>query len=339
VVDGRQYDGGWAVHHEVEIDGLVPGRLYSFYVATAQSGALPAQCEGVVSAPASVHGRLEPNLDGDELWKYLQRRDACNRLAQAIHSVPRSLRAPAPGAAVRVAIIGDTRANDAMPTDVLAAVTAEAPDLVVHTGDVVASGDDTEWQAFFSAAAALLSSTALAPVPGERDLTPWGDRFGQLFGTSAGPQGRAYSVDVGALHLALLDSMAALDPQAVWLESDLAAAQARGVRHLVVVLHWGPWSGGARGAAALASIVPVAQRHGVEAIVSGHENVYEHGVAGGQHYFITGGAGAVIGSAVRKATTVTSRGEPHYLLLEVDGDTATMRAKDAAGGVFDEVTL
>jgi acid phosphatase type 7 len=125
----------------------------------------------------------------------------------------------------------------------------------------------------------------------------------------------------------------------VWLESDLSAAQAGGAHHLFVVLHWGPWSAGSRGAAALAVIVPVAARHGVEAIVSGHENIYEHGVANGQHYFITGGAGATISRAVAKPTTVTSRGVPHYLLLEVDGDVATMRAKDVNGVVFDEVAL
>jgi hypothetical protein len=42
---------------------------------------------------------------------------------------------------------------------------------------------------------------------------------------------------------------------------------------------------------------------------------------------------------VAKPTTVTSRALPHYLLLEVDGAGATMRAKDAAGAVFDEVAL
>ncbi len=337
VVDGRQYDGGWAMHHEVEIDGLVPGRVYSFYVATAQSSALPPECQGLQSAPASK-AYIEPNLDDDEFWKYLQRRDGCNRLAQAIHSAPHALRSTAPGAAVRIAIIGDTRADSALPTPVLDAVAAEVPDLVVHTGDVVASGADAEWQTFFDASAALLASVPLAPVPGERDLQPWGDRFSQLFG-GLGAAGRAYSLDVGAVHLALLDSTANLDDQAGWLDSDLAAAQKRGARHLLVVMHWGPWSAGARGAAALAAIVPVARRYGVEAIVSGHENIYEHGIADGQHYFISGGAGATLGHAVAKPTTVTSRALPHYLLLDVDGDVATMSAKDVHGAVFDQVTL
>jgi len=84
VVDGQQYDGGWSMHHEVEVDGLVAGRVYSFYVASAEASALPAECASVLNAPNRK--MVDPLLDDDEFWKYLQRRDACNRLAQAIHA-------------------------------------------------------------------------------------------------------------------------------------------------------------------------------------------------------------------------------------------------------------
>ena len=345
VVDGKQYDGGWAMHHEVEVDGLVPGRLYTFYVATAQSSALPAGCQGVLSEPMTKKLIDEPNLNDDQFLKYLQRRDACNRLAIAVHSEPRVLRATAPGASVKVAFLGDTRAQatglaDALPTGVIDAVTAETPDLVVHTGDVVSTGADSEWQTFFDASATLLTNSPLAPVPGERDLTPWGDRFGQLFGSSTST-GRDYSIDLGAVHIAFLDSTTMLDAQAAWLDSDLTAAETNGAAHEIVVLHWGPWTAGARGTSALSEIVPVAMRHGVAAIVSGHENIYEHGLADGQHYFITGGGGSAATQAhpVAKPTTVTSRALPHYLILEVDGDSVTMSAKDGSGVVFDQVTL
>jgi hypothetical protein len=202
----------------------------------------------------------------------------------------------------------------------------------------VQSGLDQQWQLFFDTSASLLSTVPLAPAPGERDLTPLGDRFSQLFGSGTGP-GRAYSIDVGSVHVAVLDSTATLDAQAAWLDGDLTGAELTGARHEIVVMHWGPWTPGARGTAALAMVVPVARRHGVDAIVSGHENIYEHGLADGQNYFVTGGAGATIGRAVAKPTTLISRALPHYLILEVDGDHAVMRAKDVGGAVFDEITL
>lgn len=340
VVDGKQYDGGWAIHHEVEVGGLVAGRVYSFYVSAAESSALPPQCQSAVAHAQSDPRYVSNQLTDDEFWKYIERRDACNRVAQAIHSDPRALRAARLGAPVRIAIVGDTRADDSLPHAVLDAIAAEAPDLVVHTGDVVASGSEGDWQAFFDAGAAAMAGAPLAPVPGERDNAPWGDRFAQLFG-GAGEVGRTYSVDVGTVHVALLDSTAGLASQATWLESDLTAAEARGARHLYVVMHWGPYASGRVGGnmAARIAIEPVARRHGVEAILSGHDNVYEHGIAGGLHYFVTGGGGALIDRAGTTATTVMSRALPHYLMLEVDGDQVTMRAKDAGGAAFDEVAL
>jgi hypothetical protein len=340
VIDGQTYDGGWSMHHEIEVDGLVAGRLYTYYISSAQESALPAACQAIVSTPATRKS-VVADLTDDEFNKYLERRDACNRLAQAIHSPPQTVRLAVPGAPVRVAIVGDTRAGETMSSALLDAIAGERADLVVHTGDVVARGTEVEWQGFFNAGAKLLSTVPLAPAPGERDLVQWpgsmSDRFTQLFG--AGAAGRAYSLDVGAAHIALLDSTASLTAQALWLENDLDDASARGFHHSFVVLHWGPWTAGAAGAAALAAIVPVAERHGVQAIVSGHENIYEHGVASGQHYFVTGGAGPTVDPAVHKPTTVTSRRLAHYLMLEVSDDGATMTAKDVNGAVFDEVTL
>lgn len=344
VVDGKSYDGGWAMHHEVELDGLVAGRVYSYYVATAESSALPVECQGQVASPANPR-LAEPELTDDDFWKYIQRRDACARLAQAIHSPPRALRPMAPGAPVRIALVGDTRADAAMPSTVIAAITREAPDLVVHTGDVVATGADAEWQAFFDAGAAMLAGAPIAPVPGERDNVPWGDRFAQLFDGGApvaeAAAGRSYSLDVGLVHLALVDSTAPAADAATWLDADLTAATAAGALHLVVVMHRGPWSAGpSRGnAAALAALVPVAAAHGVEAIMSGHDNLYEHGIGDGLHYFVTGGGGAALDPVVARPTTRTARAVQHYLLLTVDLGGAVVRAKDADGVVFDEVHL
>jgi hypothetical protein len=345
VVDGKSYDGGWTMHHEVTLDGLVAGRVYSYYVATAESTALPPECQSATASTASSH-LAQPELTDDDFWKYIQRRDACARLAQAVHSPARALRATAIGAAVRIAVVGDTRADASMPSTMIDAVTREAADLVVHTGDVVATGSDSEWQRFFDAGAALLANVPIAPVPGERDNVPWGDRFAQLFGggapdAEAAAAGRSYSLDVGSVHLAMIDSTAAVNDVAVWLDGDLTAAAQNGAEHLIVVMHRGPWSAGpSRGnAAALAAIVPVAAVHGVEAIVSGHDNIYEHGVGQGIPYFVTGGGGAALDPVTPRPTTVTARALSHYLLVTIDSTGTTVRAKDADGVVFDEVHL
>jgi Calcineurin-like phosphoesterase len=345
IVDGRRYDGGWAMHHEVQLDGLVAGRRYSFYVETAQASALPPECASLITSAVKLDV-----LDGsDEFWKYVQRRDACNRVVRAIRTDTIDLRgAPALDGAVRLAIVGDTRA-EAMAAEggLSARVAGELPDLVVHTGDLVASADEGQWQALFDGMRPLLQRAPLAPVPGERDVasSSGGARFAQLFGVAAhsggNAAGRAYAVDVGAVHVALLDSTAPLGGQADWLEADLAAAEQRGARHVFVVVHWGPFSAGPAGGnpEALAAIVPVVRRHKVDAVVSGHDAIYEHGVDDGLHYFVTGGAGNAVDPVAPTPDTQLARSVPHYLVIESVGATATVRAKDAAGTVLDEVAI
>ena len=76
------------------------------------------------------------------------------------------------------------------------------------------------------------------------------------------------------------------------------------------------------------------------AILSGHDNVYEHGVAAGLHYFVTGGAGGVTDHVAATATTVLTRAVPHYLVISVDvGGQVSVQAKDTGGVAFDQVAL
>jgi hypothetical protein len=143
------------------------------------------------------------------------------------------------------------------------------------------------------------------------------------------------------VHLAFIDTTSPLAAQASWLEADLAAAEAAGAGHAFVVLHWGPYSGGPTGgnAGALATIVPVVRRHRVDAILSGHDRIYEHGVANGLHYFVTGGSGNAVDVAYPTKTTLTQLVERHYLVIEVAGAATTIRAKSMTGAILDEVAL
>lgn len=333
MIDDRQYDGGWAVHHEVTVDNLAAGRLYTSYVQTAEASALPAECR-----QQPIVGKLIETYD--DFGRYVERRGLCKRVAAAVRSDMRDLRAAATGERVRLAIVGETRADATMSRAILDAVAAESPDLVVHTGNVVAGAVEPDWQAFFDGARTLLLSAPIAPAPGELDVPTTGpDRFAQLF--SVPTSARNYSVDVGPVHVALLDSTASLGDQAGWLDRDLAAATAAGARHLFVVVHWGPWSAGPAGGNddARAAIVPIAQRWAVDAIVSGRDAIYEHGLGDGVSYFVSGGAGNFTDGVVTQPTTIVARALPHYLVVDVDGATATVRAKDARAAVFDQVTL
>jgi hypothetical protein len=275
----------------------------------------------------------------------VQRRDLCKKLAAAIHSEAQTLRPPPPSSAttMTVVVVGDTRSGDGAPWGVLDRAATEAPNLVLHLGDVVSSIDETGWQAWFNDAQSLLKGIPVAAVPGERDRAPFGgaDRFAQLFGLGTTSALRSYAVDAGPVHVAMLDSNDGLSDQAAWLERDLTDAETRGARHLFVAMHWGPFSSGPTGGnpEALSEIVPVVRRHRVEAILSAHDNIYEHGVSAGLHYFVTGGAGRHVDVPKPVAETVTAISTPHYLVMHIDGDAVQVQARGRSGTLFDDVTL
>jgi hypothetical protein len=345
MVDGRRYDGGFAVHHEVALTGLASGVSHAGFIESAEESALPPECyqAGIVAKTKQVVP--EQAGDADDFWRYVERRGLCKRLAEAIRTRPVPLRPTAASdSKLRLAVIGATRSGSAsQPSALLDAVAVEGAALVVHTGDLVASDYEAAWQTWFAGADAMLAAAPIVPVVGERDLPAWGsDRFGQLFSVAEDERlGHTYAVDEGPVHLALLDSTADLDAVAAWLETDLFAAELRGVKHRFVVLHWGPYSSGpSRGnGAAVASIVPVLRRHAVDAVLSGHDAIYEHGIADGVHYFVSGGAGNVVDAVHPTATALSAQSAANYLVLDVDGDQVRVQAKDGSGALLDDVTL
>jgi predicted phosphodiesterase len=345
VVGDQRRDGGWALHHQALADALVPGHSYAYWVETGEDSVLPPECRGV--ATASQPSKM-PDDPGADYWRYLQQRDGCKKVAAAIRTDAAYLRTPAPGGRLRLVVLGDTRAHgDTAPLTaaVLQAAALEAPDLLVHTGDLVSSAAEADWQSFFDAGKALWANVPIAPVAGERDLGPWVDRFGQLFALDAGgAAGRSYTIDLGGVHLALLDDAAPMAAVAAWLDADLTQAEAAGATHTFVVLHHGPYSSGmSQGSLqAVTQLVPVLARHAVDAVLSGHDNLYDHQLVDGRHYFVTGGAGPTSDAQPtpgRSATSLVARAQTHYLVIDVTAGGVTVQAKDTNGQPFDTVTL
>jgi tartrate-resistant acid phosphatase type 5 len=88
----------------------------------------------------------------------------------------------------------------------------------------------------------------------------------------------------------------------------------------------GPQHGNTKG---MQRLIPVFGRSGVKALFSGHEHNFQHSLADGIHYFITGAAGKLRRAApdrFEEAHTVTWATECHFLLATIEGDRMTVRA-------------
>ena len=158
---------------------------------------------------------------------------------------------PPPGEPLVFAVYGDSRDDPALHAAVLARLAAEAPDLVVHTGDVVAGGTrDAYLTEFFPATAGLFARVPVLVAIGNHDLyTALDQGFGTVFPLAADGQGTRRTwgaVTCGNVLFLALDSNAPGDAaQLAFLDAALAAARVDGrVDHVFPVFHHPPYSSG-----------------------------------------------------------------------------------------------
>ena len=88
----------------------------------------------------------------------------------------------------------------------------------------------------------------------------------------------------------------------------------------------GPQHGNTR---SMQRLIPLLQRAGVKVMFCGHEHNFQHSLADGIHYFVTGAAGKLRRSPPDKfeeAHTVTWATDCHFLLGHIAGMTMTVRA-------------
>ncbi|MFO0573845.1 MAG: metallophosphoesterase [Polyangia bacterium] len=99
---------------------------------------------------------------------------------------------PPPGRPLRIVVYGDTRSGHAVHAQLVQAILAEDPDLVLHTGDVVERGtEEGDWDRFFAVAGPLISRVPVYLTPGNHEYAPkrrGAERLFALFQTMFPPQ-------------------------------------------------------------------------------------------------------------------------------------------------------
>jgi hypothetical protein len=287
--------------------------------------ALPA------TAAARRHELALTGLPADALVRYQVTVDGAPIAAAAFATTP------AAGEVVRIGVYGDVRGGHRVHAQLVERLVAEAPDLVVASGDLVLRGtDDADWQQFFAVTAPLLATVPYYPAVGNHDLGRTGDlarRVTDQFALPPGPADRPpgagwYSFDVADVHLVMLDSNAYDDArQRAWLEADLRAADA--ARAIVVVTHDGPYARGTHGGnqQAVRDYVPILVRHRATLVISGHDHIYQRGAQDGLPYLVSGGGGAPLyrlrcgvrgrPRCARPDGMVAGMAEHHYAIVSV----------------------
>lgn len=338
------------VNTVVAVEGVFEGaepELRYFFGRSSKMDMAPPDVPGVpllpVTAPAGYQNRVvvEGLLPG-EVYDY--------RVLNAEGDQGGSFRA-APGLndSTIIAAYGDSRSDHDAHQRVAEAIAAEAPDLLLHSGDMVNMSSADTWQTFFD----IISSTvANAPIIGaignhESDLLrAW--FFGYFNPPTGFEDGTSTSFAYGPAYVIVVNYLR--DPTRAgfleWLEAELVKAEAYPYRFMIAhgpmhtFSNHAPWLAGAE------HIEPLLKAHGVQAVFTGHNHCYEHFLTGDLHHFTLGGGGAPLYGISQH----TIPGEEqwliaegkfyHYMLLELGPDKGTVTIRQVTPtGVEDFETI
>lgn len=252
----------------------------------------------------------------------------------------------------KIAIYGNSAAGSPIHQKITSElVNSIAPDIVIHTGKMVTTRDDTnEWQKFLDITFGLNKIAPIYPVPSalESDSGSYIDNLKSLPPTSTG----WYSIRKdNALFLFLDSEKLGLPEQWTWLESELAASNALDstVRFRAVSLHKSLYSVSA--SRSLEELIPEDQkirleeiftREKVRMVFSGQDALYSRVKIGDIYYVNLGGGGGTLEDADPLKT-----GAPESLyaksncfgVLTVDKNTASLGVVDINDQTLDTITV
>jgi predicted phosphodiesterase len=212
-------------------------------------------------------------------------------------------------------VAGDSRGNPNVYGRVLEGVASDGSEFLLHTGDMVSKGTESQWSGFEKVMAGFV--LPFYPVPGNHDGLD-GELDGYL--ASSGAPAAHYSFDRDPVHITLADSHhgGITAKELAWLRDDLSAT----TQPLkIVVLHHPPFDpDGTDHIMAFGNedFMDLMVAQDVDHVFAGHIHAFAQEERDGVVYTITGGAGAPL----------YGRDHPeayhHYLRVTVEGEEVIM---------------
>lgn len=198
------------------------------------------------------------------------------------------------------AVCGDSRDDkDGIFPQILSAVDNSDMEFLLHTGDMVNMDSPGEWSLYREATARFRKP--LRGVIGNHELYGGGtpEKFAERFGLP----GSSWSFTHKDAHFAIVDNAKGTFPDdtLAWLDRDLAAHPKGkgGITTLVVAMHIPPETDGTKPHGTRfdyeersAMLLAILKRHGVDAVLSGHEHMQHVEDWEGVLLLVSGGAGA-----------------------------------------------
>ncbi len=272
---------------------------------------------------------------------------------------------PLPGdGAIRVAVAGDTGSGDEHQHAVARVIEEMAPDLFIHTGDLIYILSEDE--AIFEPYKKIFSQACFYPSYGNHDeILDWPSLF-HLPDEHPEDDAIYYSFDWGSAHFVALDSdhdFTVDGEQFLWLEADLQAAREKGLPWTILFFHKPVITVGAYSYSCWAirqTIAPIIDKFEVDLVLNGHDHNYQRSYPfreevvrdgwqnpnfvspRGTIYLVTGGGGGYLYSETHSSDhRYTERFNRAYqaLEMEITETRISVRAISAEKKILDSFIL
>lgn len=257
--------------------------------------------------------------------------------------------APEPGStgAFRFVVAGDSRDNEGVWGEILAAAEAFAPDFYLFSGDAIDIGSNLdEWGAWLDRGKGYIEKRPMFMAHGNHEFLAQ-----PYFGLFAQPGNEQWwSFDYANTHFVYLNDTVVtptdIDVQATWMDADLKASTAT----WKIVDHHQPAYSSCTTHGSNTTLQeawsPVEEENGVVLDLTGHNHNYERSVplrggqetdvANGTTYVVSAGAGAdLYGNDMSQAFTTAAVADNNWVLVEIEGGQLNLTAYDLSGNVID----
>jgi acid phosphatase type 7 len=258
--------------------------------------------------------------------------------------------APADSRPFKFVTYGDSRSDPAAHAAVVRALEGVPADFLLHTGDMVAMGDEEDdWRVFFEIENKLLRDRCVFATVGNHELAgekgvgaatflryfassdDGGKERPKLYGTFRWSSTRFFLLNA-------MDSWTGEDR--AWIKEELdRALNEPGIIHRFAVLHHGPHSSGPHGGNRRLhdnGVMTIFKEGKVDLVIAGHDHAYERGTGEGIKYLVSGGAGAPLYPKKRtQPETAIYESAHHFVEIGVDGPKVELKATRASGSVLE----
>ncbi|MCP4455778.1 MAG: hypothetical protein GY809_30330, partial [Planctomycetes bacterium] len=287
---------------------------------------------------------LVSNLEPDTLYSYLILSELDELFESQFRTAPQGERS------FRFVVYGDSRTSPDDHQTVINAIIDNAPELVLHTGDLVAVGENkSSYQPeFFDPAGDLLHHTPMFPILGNHEYWHSGRSwFSSFFALPNNEQWFAFTY--ANVRIIGLDTNVSFYPGSVqhrWLEAELTSEAYQQATWRVAYFHHPAFTASRYrdDPDVVQHLVPLFEAGQVDMVFSGHAHAYERYIHNDVHYIVTGGGGThVVPLSEDTAPPLRLVGESllHHCVLDVNvpDRSLTLSVQENNGRVFDGLTL